>query len=202
MDAIGDAIGYSKGTVYLHYRSREDVLAALAVQSGRKRTELFERAAAFRGRPRERMAAVGEAYAKFVREYPHHFRVEQEIHSSQVRAKAADERRAQIEACDDAGRAIVWGLIRDGIAQGDLVLPPGMQVVDVGFSLWAITFGAFFLMSSGIDLESRGLADPHATVRRACNAYLDGVGWRPLWSEWDYPATYARIQKEVFPRGA
>lgn len=202
MDAVAAAIGYSKGIVYLHYRSKEDVLVALAARTGRKRLDLFERAAAFRGRPRERMSAVGEAYSLFVRTHPHHFRVEQELHSAHVRARADAARKAELTACEDACKAVVGGIIRDAIAADDLVLPPGVGVDDLSLSLWSLTFGCFFLMSSDIDLVSRGFENPDLSLRRACHALLDGWGWRPLFADWDYPATYERIRREVFPGGA
>lgn len=199
MEAIASEIDYSKGTVYQHYRSKEDILVALAVRTARKRWELFEQGAAFRGRPRERMAALGEAYAVFVREYPNHFRVEQEIHAARVRSRAEVERQLELRSCEDACKHLVTGIIRDGIAQGDLVLPPGVEIMDLSFSLWSITFGAFFLMSGDVELEKRGVARPHESLRRACNALLDGWGWRPLWGEWDYAKTYRRIRRDVFP---
>ena len=202
MDAIASAIGYSKGTVYLHYRSKEDVLVALATLTGRKRLELFNRASAFRGRPRERMSAIGEAYTLFVQTYPHHFRVEQELHSTPVRARADDTRRAELSVCEDGCKSIVGGIICDAISQGDLALQPGVNVEDVSLSLWSITFGCFFLMSSDIDLKSRGHERPELSLRRSCHALLDGWGWRPLFAEWDYPAAYERIRQEVFPAGA
>ncbi len=202
MEAIATEIDYSKGTVYQHYRSKEDILVALAVMTARKRWELFERGAAFHGRPRERMSAVGEAYAFFVREYPSHFRVEQEIHAARVRRRAEVSRQLELRSCEDACKHLVTGIIRDAISQGDLVLPPGVAIMDMSFSVWSITFGAFFLMSGDAEIEKRGVARPQESLRRACNALLDGWGWRPLWTEWDYAKTYERIRREVFPERA
>jgi hypothetical protein len=44
-----------------------------------------------------------------------------------------------------------------------------------------------------------GVGDPRVVLRRMGGRLLDGLGWRPLSSEWDYRATMARIYAEVFP---
>ena len=36
-------------------------------------------------------------------------------------------------------------------------------------------------------------------MRRLGSAFLDGLGWRPLSSEWDYRRTLQRVYTEVFP---
>src|SRR3984885_3865421 len=55
MDRIAEALEYSKGTIYQHFSCKEDILMALANQAIERRLEMFRRAAAFRGKSRERM---------------------------------------------------------------------------------------------------------------------------------------------------
>ncbi len=52
----------------------------------------------------------------------------------------------------------------------------------------------------GADLVLRELevASPLITTRENMQALLDGFGWRPFRSEWDYAGTYRRIVQEVF----
>ena len=57
--------GSSKGTVYQHFSCKEEMIITLAAESVEKQRELVERAAMFRGRPRERMLAIGEATELF-----------------------------------------------------------------------------------------------------------------------------------------
>ncbi len=201
MDAIAEAIDYSKGTVYQHYGSKEDVIVALAAQTAEKRVELFERAAAFRGRSRERLVAIGEAVAHFALKYPAHFKAEHIIHSSSVRSKCSKEHNLRLTAAEAQCPAIVAGIVRDALSQRDLSLPQGTRPEQLVFGLWSMYFGGLFLMSSDIDLESKGVTAPLDALRRGSNALLDGWGWRPLTSEWDYEATRKRVAQEVL-RGA
>jgi AcrR family transcriptional regulator len=198
MEAIAESIHFSRAVVYQHYKSKEDVLVALAAQTGEKRVELFERASAFRGRPRERMLAIGEAVAHFAMTYPSHFKTEHIIHTSSVRSKCSPENQMRLATCEAKCPQIAGGIVRDAISQGDLVLPKGMAPEHLTFGLWSMYFGGLFLMSSDIDLERKGgVTEPMAALRRAASALLDGYGWKPLSSEWDYDATRKRVAQEV-----
>jgi AcrR family transcriptional regulator len=198
MEDLAESIHFSRAVVYQHYKSKEDVLVALAAQTGERRVELFERAAAFRGRSRERIVAVGEAVAHFALTYPSHFKTEHIIHSSSVRSKCGDENQARLATSEAKCPQIAAGIVRDAIAQGDLVLPKGLSPEQLVFGLWSMYFGGLFLMSSEVDLERRGgVAEPMNALRRSAAAVLDGYGWKPLSTEWDYDATRKRFAKEV-----
>src|SRR5277367_1784463 len=123
MDRIAETLEYSKGTIYQHFTSKEDVLMALANQAMERRLGLFRRASSFRGRPRERMAAIGLAAEVFFRLYPDHLHIEHVIRLSSVREKTSEERRRFLEMCESNCLEIVGGIVRDGIAAGDLQLP-------------------------------------------------------------------------------
>ena len=60
METIADSAGCSRPLVYKHYASTAEVMLALALESKERRVLLYERALAFRNRPRERALAVSE----------------------------------------------------------------------------------------------------------------------------------------------
>ena len=41
--------------------------------------------------------------------------------------------------------------------------------------------------------------DETKMLNRNYHALLDGYGWKPLSSDWDYVAVQERVRKEVFP---
>ena len=133
MDRIAAATEYSKGTIYQHFPNKEEILAALAIQTATVRSDLFERASRFRGRPRERMVALSVAANLFYQLHADHFRCEQVIRTNSIRSKTSAERQAQMAGCEARCLTIVSGVIRDGIAQGDLELPEDMTPEEVGF---------------------------------------------------------------------
>src|SRR5271163_4453953 len=89
MDRIAEALEYSKGTIYQHFSCKEEILMALVNQTMERRLDLFRRAAAFRGRSRERMTALGAAAELFFQLYPDHIHTEHTIRISSVREKTS-----------------------------------------------------------------------------------------------------------------
>ena len=199
MDKIAEATEYSKGTIYQHFSCKEEVLAALAIQTGDIRAELFERAATFRGQPRERIMAIGVANDVFCRLHADHFRCEQVVHTSSIRSKTSAERQATMAGCEAHCLTTVTGIIRDGIAHGDLVLPADTTPESLCFGLWSMSFGTHAILAMDIPLTERGIVAPLEILARNSQALLDGYLWKPLTHEWDYAATLERIQSEVFP---
>ena len=198
MDQIAQATEYSKGTIYQHFSSKEEVLTALTERMSKERVRLFERAATFQGRPRERMAAVGVSFDLFAELYPIHVQVEQIVTAASIREKATQERLDALQAKDLACLGITTGIVRDGIAAGDLVLPPDTTPEVLVTGLWMITYGGLGLIAGKPSMAHPDLGDPSDVLRRNQNAILDGYGWRPLTDEWDYDATRRRVLTEVF----
>ena len=102
-----------------------------------RRLGMFQRAAEFVGRSRERISAIGVAAELFVRLYPQHFFVEQIIRSASIWEKTTEKRRSLMRSCEHRCMGIVSGIIRDGIGHGDLELPEGIVPEDVAFGLWS-----------------------------------------------------------------
>ena len=146
------------------------------------------------------MAAVGLSLDLFARLYPHHFQIEQIVTADSIRTKATESRHASLQEKELACMSVVTSIVHDGVAAGDLVLPEGSTAEGLVFGLWMTTYGGLALIAAKPDLDAAGLpGDPYAVLRRTQNAVLDGYGWRPLFSEWDYEASRTRAMQEVFP---
>ncbi len=200
MDRIAAATEYSKGTIYQHFPNKEEIVAALAIESSTRRVALFERAATFPGRTRERMAAIGVAADLFVRMHPLHFQCEAVIGSHSIRQKAAPESIQRLEDGEWGCMNVVLGVIRDAVAQGDLVLDVEDRSQEIVLGLWSMTTG-FHQMTAAPDCPIQrklGLEDLGASLFQCYDRFLDGYGWLPLSGDWDYPAVLERIRSEVF----
>ena len=199
MERIAQEIEYSKGTVYQHFSSKEDVLVALAGETTRTRADLFRRAAAFNGRPRERMTGIGVADELFVRLYPQHWNAEQIIRAVSIQSKATRDRLTTLESTEAECFNAVAGTIMDAIACGDLeASEPNLPQI-ISYGLWSISFGSHFIAASSPNLGTKGMDDENSMLNRNYHALLDGYGWRPLSTEHDYAAVQDRIRSEVFP---
>lgn len=198
MDRIAAEMEYSKGTIYQHFRNKEEIILALANEALETRLRMFERAATWSGKSRERIAAVGAAAEEFVERFPLHFAVEQIVRSASIWEKTSEERQQMMQSCESRCMQIISGIVRDGLAHGDLTMPEGRTPEDLVFGLWSLNFGAYTIMATSDSLGDNGIANPVAALRDNQSFMLDGYGWRPFSHEVDYQAFMDRVRTEVF----
>ena len=199
MDRIAERLEYSKGTIYNHFSCKEEIIIALAIETMEIRLSMFERAAAFKGFPRERLTAVGVAAEYFVKLFPDQFKLECILRSESIWEKTSETRQKLLRSCEIRCMSVVGGLIRDGIANENLTLPQEMTPEELVFGLWSMTTGAFTIIMSSDPLVELGIKSPFFQVRRHLQTMMDGYGFTPLSTEHDYFRTVDRINQEVFP---
>ncbi len=198
MDRIAEAIGYSKGTVYQHFSSKEDLLAALCVQTKQKRVEFFEKAARFEGRPRERMTAIALGDEMFVAQFPDYSRSEELLNIESIFAKASECQQQAMRDVEARCIGAVCGIASDAVTCGDMTMPEGSNIYDMCFGLYGMSFGCRVAGKICTTLHELMSPDTLEVLRKNQQALLDGWGWRPLSSEWDYAATRRRAAAEAF----
>ena len=171
---------------------------ALVNQMMERRLDLFQRAAAYPGRSRERMTAIGAATEVFFERYPDHIQAEHTIRISSIREKTSEERRVCLESCEARCSEVVRGVIRDAVAASDLQVSPDYGVDHLAFGLWAITFGGYSIAVTSPSLSDIGIHDPLRTIRGNCIRLLDGAGWKPLSLEEDLSVLIEPIKRQLF----
>ncbi|MEM6853304.1 MAG: helix-turn-helix domain-containing protein [Planctomycetota bacterium] len=199
MDRIAEAIDYSKGTVYQHFSSKEDVVAALFIETLAKRTAMFQRAAAFRGTTRERVTAIGVADRLFVTQHPDHFRIENLADLDAVFAKTSVERQESRKRIKRSMMEALDAIVADAVAAGDLSLPDEVPYCQTMYGLWTLSVGHHTLENSRDKTEYMALRPGWLPLWNNYLALLDGYGWAPLSQDWDYVASRDKIVAEVFP---
>jgi AcrR family transcriptional regulator len=199
MDRLAEATEYSKGTVYQHFAAKEDLVAALAVQSIELRLELFGRARRFVGRPREQLVALGVADQLFARLRPQYFRSELIVRTANLQDRALPERGEALLAYEKRIAEWLLEIVQRGVAEGDLVLVPPSSAASVAFAIFSMVIGAHTAVLNPELLRHLEMDPSLVVVQQNMDFLLDGLGWTPLSSEWDYQATVRRVQQEVFP---
>jgi AcrR family transcriptional regulator len=198
MDRIAAQIEYSKGTIYQHFRNKEEILLALVNDALDTRQRMFRVASAFEGQGRVRLATVGAAAEAFVQHFPYHFKVEQIVRAASIWEKTSPERRQLMQTCEKSCMETVVELVHNGVAAGDLTLPEGVRPEEVVFGVWSIYLGAQIITHTSDTLHEIGIECPIRSLRTNQQRMLDGYGWRPLSTDFDYHAHMDRVKAELF----
>jgi AcrR family transcriptional regulator len=192
MEQLAGSVNYAKGTLYLHFESKEDLCLAVATRALRERADLFERASRFTGRTRERIRAIGFACCEFAYNYPEYFHIEMMLKSASFWEKASEERR-QAHAFQGARTwRVVNHIVVQAMALGDL--PSGRFTPEQAtFALVSVTVGSHIMTQEPILRVQAGITDPMASVRTNQDLICDGLGWQPLLHDYDYASTDKNI---------
>ncbi len=198
MDRIAESIEYSKGTVYHHFRNKEDIIVALDVDARETKAQLFQMASRFQGRPRHRMAAVGVASILSNRLHPDHSEIQRITCNPAILDKASETRQVRRKQIENVCMSVMADIVRDALTAEDLCLSEGVAPEDLVFGLWAMSCGAHEIMAAGVPLVERGVANPLFSLWHNFNMLLDGYGWKPLTCDEDYGEIRRRAWQERF----
>lgn len=198
MERVAAAVEYSKGTVYNHFSSKEDIVGAISCRCMSRMIEMFERAANWPGNHRERMAAIGLAHALYALLHPQEVQNMQIIKSPAIRQKISAEKQNEILQLEQRITGMVLNVIRDAMRDGDI--PANEQHVPDGIflGLWSIGYGSQLLHLSDIPFAQLGLSSPLDMLWLNSHKLLDSYNWRPLSSEMDINALRNNLLSSLF----
>lgn len=73
MDQVADTAEYSKGTIYLYFKNKNELLHAIIERGLTILFDTFKEAAESVEKGIEKISAIGQAYFEFYKKYPNHF---------------------------------------------------------------------------------------------------------------------------------
>lgn len=197
MDRVAEAVEYSKGTVYNHFSSKEDLVGSLCCRCIRNLIELFERAASYDGRSRECYMAIGIAYSLYYQLHPLDAQNIQVVKSNAVREKLSTAKQEEIQSLEHEITSITKRIVQRAIACGDLPATNQAIADEIVFGCWSMHFGALQLTTS-VPLNALGFDGPIQILWRNSHRFLDAFGWKPLSSEIDTDELFQKLSQELF----
>ena len=193
MDRLTALSSVSKGTIYNHFCSKEDLFTALSVDSLQRQLRLFRQAMLIPGHSREQVLALHLAYHRFSMTEPTLFLCLLTATTPGVVEKSSPQRLALRQQLELQLVSMCQQLITQAIAQGTLQLPAGQSIDALAFVQWAQAFGSNALFKPTQQLGLFSPFEPQAAVLLGINLLLDGLNWKPLSGEWDYQASWQRM---------
>ena len=161
MDEIAEEAELSKGTLYLYYKSKEDLYLAVMMRGGEVMYEMFRKATSTAENPVQLLANLGEAYYQFFRQHRNYFRMYQFFENPQFHKQVSEE---MLSACSGNDMR-VWGLVTETIKRGidEGLLEHDLDPLQAAIILWSAGNSLmrqidraddYWQQKMGIDLEA------------------------------------------------
>ena len=185
MDEIAEVAELSKGTIYLYYKSKEDLYLAVMNNGSTILFEMFDNAVAKASTTIERIRILADTYQEFFRQHRNYFRMFHFLQNQQLHKQVSPEMREIAQLHQQRIWDLAVGVLRRGVEEGILrndVGPAEMAVVlwsasnsllmqiDYQYEHWKHTVGIdierVLLHSNNLLLEAIMTDEGRAELRR------------------------------------
>ncbi len=134
MDEIAEVAELSKGTLYLYYKSKEDLYLAVMLRGMSILTDMCRQTVAHGSSPIETIVRLLDTYYEFFNKHRQYFRMFYFFNNPTLHTQVTDEMRAH---CNQHNQRI-WSVVIDvfvkGIEEG--MLRSDLSPVELGIILW------------------------------------------------------------------
>jgi len=144
MDEIAEAAELSKGTLYLYYKSKEDLYLSVAMKGTEILYQMFLRIVESGEPPLKMIVGLGDSYYEYFKKYRDYFRMYYFFENPQVQSQVSEEMR---DVCQESDRKL-WDLVvsvlQRGIDEG--LLRKDLNPLEAGVMLWSNSNGMMRIM--------------------------------------------------------
>jgi AcrR family transcriptional regulator len=198
MDRVAETVEYSKGTIYNHFASKEDLVCSLCCRCITNLIDVFERAYQYPGSTRERYSAIGIGYSIYHQLHPMDTHNIQTVKNNAVREKVSEYKLAEMESLEQKITKITSSIVQEAIDCGDLAKEHQDNINTIVFGCWSMHYGALILDQSDIPLHDLGFNPVVNMLWKNANIYLDGYQWLPLSTTTDTQKLFEKISLALF----
>ncbi|MCW8955951.1 MAG: TetR/AcrR family transcriptional regulator [Gammaproteobacteria bacterium] len=198
MERIAVDIEYSKGTIYNHFSSKEDIISALSAHCMINLLELFKRAANYPAPSRDRISAIVIAHNLYALLNPVELQNMQLIKSQAIRLKVSTDMQARLLQLEQQITKTVIDIVIDGMSNNELPNEGSYTTNGIVFGLWSMGYGSNLLSSSGIPFSQMNMCNPLDVMWDNSQRLLDSYQWQPLSSQFNITEKYQEICHQLF----
>ena len=163
MDDIAEESELSKGTLYLYFKSRDEVYNGIYLRGMNILKEMFEAALASRERGIEKVRAIGEAYYRFSREEPKYFEGMMSFEPKFIDLEDTESFGFKCHQCAESVMEHVAAAVRTGLQDG--TIRPGLDPMQTAYLLWGQSTGVIqIIMRQGEHMREYHQIDPDALI--------------------------------------
>jgi len=157
MDDVAGMAELSKGTLYLYFKSKEDLYLAIHLRGNRILRDMFAEAVKKPPNGLEKTRAIGQTYFEFYRKYPDYFNAMIYYESRNINFEEDNSVARRCMLMGTETLEILAGAIQQGIEDGSI--RPAIDPCKTAVSLWGQTTGIIqiIVLKENILKESLGL---------------------------------------------
>lgn len=174
MDEIAEVAELSKGTLYLYYKSKEDIYLGVMMRGMHLLHDAFEQAVDSVQSVPVILERFGEAYIDFFNKHRNVFRMMSFFQTPQFHKQVSDE---MMHSCSEENHRI-WDLVvtvmTRGIKEG--MLRPDLNPVEVSIIIWSSATALMLRMDAENDMwKDRMKIDLQRTLRTSNTLFMDAI---------------------------
>ncbi len=143
MDEIADVAELSKGTLYLYFKSKEELFLEIVKKGSQILNSYFKKAVEKEKNGLDKVKAIGEAFIKFYNKHKEYHEAMMFDHSRLHNFESKDV-KAKCVGKDSEGDTIFVDVINEGIADGSI--RKDIDPVKTSLLLWGQTMGVLQLI--------------------------------------------------------
>jgi AcrR family transcriptional regulator len=198
MERVALEIEYSKGTIYNHFSSKEEIISSISCRCLNRLGELFSRAVHYQSHTRARISAIVIAHSLYALLHPTEIQNMQITKSRAIRDRISEDRQADILALEQQVTGIAMDIVAEAISIGDIPEHHRHDIDSIVFGLWTMGYGSNLLHLSGIPFAKLGMRNPLDIVWTNSNKLLDSYQWAPTSETLDLEALYQTISNDLY----
>ena len=198
MERVAEAVEYSKGTIYNHFSSKEDLVCSLCCRCVRNLIELFKRAYDYPGSTRERFSAIGIAYTLYHQLNPLDAQNIQVVKTNAVREKLSEAKLREMSALEQEITQLCMDLVHEAIETGDIKTSDTHTADTIVFGFWSMLYGGMLLAQSDIPLDDLGFSPVILMLWNNAQRLMDAYDWQPSSKDSDTDALFKHLCSALF----
>lgn len=174
MDEVAEAAELSKATLYLYYKSKEDLYLAVFLRGMRIMYDMFSRVIA-RDEPTLKLIRnLGEAYLDFFKQHRHYFRMLQFFETPQFHKQVSEDMLAACSASDQQTWKLITDLLQRAVDEGFII--ESVSPRELAIIFWSTSTTLMRQLDRGDDYwQSMMKVDLESSLRLANRLVLESV---------------------------
>lgn len=168
--------GFSRGTIYLTFKTKEVLVAKLAISALNKWLEMIKRAMEHRGGTREKLLAIYISHIILMNLSPSGYASIQFVELNSNRPKIPTELLETLDQKINMAISHMTALVDEAIEKKDLTLPKYITSAELATNLWTANYGAMIFSTSHTKDVQANSNHPQKFTR----LLLDQLPWLPV----------------------